>query len=520
MMNNMNHPSYYQVHNHESWRPGQLDAIQKIIRTRKQIVIASAPTGSGKTSIGAALGSRGSAVRALTHTRALQRQYSEYDFEVLHGMAAYPCALNSIFNASLCAHSQKMTNCPMASSCEYLTQREVTKKHHRQALSYAYYLLAGWPKSNMVEYLYQDEAHLLPDLVREHMKIHITPKICKLLKLDVYPLAEMSSQTARRVRLTKWLSYALEKTSDELEYLEGISDKSEYQLREMLYLKKFVRPLYMSLSASYDMPDHFWFKADKDSLEVTPLTAVPFYRNLFVPDETKAVLTSATIGNPVTFAGALGLSRDDYLWIDTPSNFSSDQMPVYVYKDSPKMGYKTTPAGKRKQIDIIAKIIKERDPKKNALIHTSSIRDAKFIAEHLFSQFGDRIYLPDENTSTTRKVHDWRTRISKKPGTITLAWSFHAGLNAPEVDINIIQKVPFAPLNETGKALMGLNPKLYAWNAANKVEQAAGRIRRGDPEHYEFPMLGERKHVAIVDMNFNRVKKQTSNHFQRCVNYV
>lgn len=518
-MMNHPHPANYNIP-HDHWRVGQYEAFQNILKSNRQFIIASAPVGSGKTMISAALGSQGRSTRALTHTRQLQDQYRKYHFDVLYGMAAYPCALNSIFQADMCAYMEKMPDCPASKHCQYLIQREFVKKSDRQSMSYAYAMLATWIESNSVDYVYQDEAHLIPDIVMAHMTIEISHKDCKKLQIDPYPLAKMDSQNARRIRITGWALDSLDKMLAEIIHLSKLSDKTPYDVRKLKLYKQFYDPLLNAINACSDMPDQFWVKSDEESLKIVPLTAAPFYKKMMAKGGERFVLTSATIGNPRTFSSALGIKSNEYDWVNTPSNFGPDEMPVYVYNDAPKMRYGMSDSERKEQVRLISKIIGERNPTWNTLIQTSSIRDANWIANELARKFGDRIYVPSLKTTTSQKIEDWRMQIARKPGTITLAWSFHAGVDAPEANINIIQKVPFAPLDEPGKALLDVNPKFYKWRAANQVEQACGRVRRGEIAHYEQIGEPERKHVAILDMNIEQVKSQTSDHFVRCLNYI
>lgn len=506
---------------HEEWRKGQYEAFKNIKDAKRNIVIAAAPTGSGKSMICAALGSKGKSVKVLTHTRALQNQYLDYDFDVLYGMAGYKCELNKFFNASFCAYRSRMFECPVAHNCEYLIQREITKESFRQSISYAYYLKASWPQKNPTDYMYLDEAHLVPHLVMNYMSISITPEQCSRLGISQYPIINGDApQIMRRVKATKWCSESLHKMTNDFKELESIKDKTEYQLRKRNKLEELTSKFSLVIRAINKMPEHFFFHSDERLFRILPLTASPFFKRIFQPGGQKIILTSATIGNPRTFAGTLGINSNEYHWVNTPSNFTPEQMPIYIYRDAPRMSHANKETKMLKQIDIIKAILRARDPSWHSLIHTSSKADAKFLAQKLSVAFGERVHLTSEETNTSKKVENWKKQINKQPGTVAISWTFHTGLDAPEARINIVQKIPFGMLDEPGKALQKLSPRFYNWSAANKVEQSVGRIRRGDLSHYESPDEHENRHVAILDMNLSIVKRETSDHFQRCLNYI
>ena len=161
----MTHPSNYGLP-HDEWRPGQLETV-KWIKDTPGTLLVQAPTGSGKSSVGAALARYG-IVRSLTHTINLQQQYEQvYGFDPIYGMRNYPCAfVNNTDSAAHCSFAEKMFECPVAEYCEYLIQRAIVRASKKQSLSYACFLQAVWPKLDNADFLYCDEAHLLPQTTK------------------------------------------------------------------------------------------------------------------------------------------------------------------------------------------------------------------------------------------------------------------------------------------------------------------------------------------------------------------
>jgi Rad3-related DNA helicase len=192
-------------------------------------------------------------------------------------------------------------------------------------------------------------------------------------------------------------------------------------------------------------------------------------------------------------------------------------MPVFTFKDMPRLGYRTKTSGWKKWGTKIADLIKGYDPAWGGLIHVSSKKQANDLANLLArSGLQDRVYIP-EGEGTKKKISNWEQRKKKVPNTVAIAYSFHMGLDAPDLKFNILGKIPFKTLDRFGKAELDHNPGFYHLWAAILSEQSMGRTRRGNPEDYEVPGRAVNKVVAIADGNYIRIKNQFSSHFQNCL---
>ena len=76
------------------WRPGQLETVEAVMQSRRRFQLVTAPTGSGKSLIAAAIaGPEPAAGVILTATKQLQDQYQADfpGFAELRGISNYPC---------------------------------------------------------------------------------------------------------------------------------------------------------------------------------------------------------------------------------------------------------------------------------------------------------------------------------------------------------------------------------------------------------------------------------------------
>lgn len=503
---------------HDEWRPGQLETVKWINRTSGTLIV-QAPTGSGKTGVGAALSKYG-IVRSLTHTINLQQQYEKlYDFEPIYGMNNYDCAmLGHGATARECIFSEAMYQCPVKLSCNYLLRREVVKNSERQSLSYAYFLNSVWTHEHHADFLYCDEAHLLPQITRDYCTMEYTPQQLMHLDLPHYPMPMPRSHAARVLIAAKWLNKVSLTVKAEYNKLADIPPRKRGRktVIKMRILFDNISRIDRSVAWATDSPQHFYASWDNEKFKLVPLTARLYFKNLFTSNwPHKAILTSATIGNPETLRRELGINY--YKFRDVPSAFTPESMPVFSYENAPRLSHSLSSAGWREWAKVVADMIKSCDPSWSGLIHVSSANQAHSLANAL-ARFGleDRVYIP-QGKGTGEKIEHWQARKKKVKNTLAISYSFHMGLDGHDDNINIIGKVPFGTLDEFGQAELDYDPDIYRHRAALLTEQAAGRIRRGQPEHYEEQGMPMRKFVAIADNNYIQLDSEFSSHFKKCI---
>lgn len=515
-------PADFGIKGHDKFRKGQLEALRFTMDSDNPIVIVEAPTGSGKSAIGVGLGSD-DGVRILTKTKSLQAQYGQlYDTDVLYGLANYDCAENAPFGADFCTFVHNMFACPSAKSglCSYINQRRRVQESPVQSLSYAYFLAASWtsdPKHD-VGYLYCDEAHEIPELITSHMSLVLDRKEVADLGLSLWPTSfKVNSQYHRRKDIQKWLAKSRNKLTEESLSLNRMVRKKPNIARRVRWLKDWAERFAVTEYMMASRPEVVFMEVSPYRLEIVPLTASLFFRDLFVGNmQHKVVLTSATIGNPKEFASALGISSFDAM--EVPSNFPPHAMPVYVPVNAPRMNHKSTDARKEAQAIIIHDLITSLHSSWNGLIHVTSIKQAEDLADRL-ARLGlqDRVWIAPRRGGTDEKLEAWKQELKRTPNLINISWTSHMGVDAGFADFNIIAKIPYQMLDKAGMVKMEYDKRYYQWQAAIMTMQAVGRIRRGVPSHYEEDGEPMRKFVAIVDANVWSLKRYYSNHFNNCL---
>lgn len=519
----MNNPIDYGIRL-AHWRPNQFEAIQGIRDSKKRFVVIEGKTGTGKTAVGMAL-AKDNIIRVVTKTRSLQDQYSNstYSGKVLYGLSAYPCALLPGFTATECVFPGDMNDCPRSGTCGYLQAKNKMITSNKQVISYAYWFTAGWlTKEEHFADLYFDEAHEIPAVTMNYLEKRFDRKWANYLKIRLPNFPHTEVQFALQMIAKKWLESSIFALKEEATYLKdhagSVDSGSNDLIKRMIKLQNEAGSMEAILYQLTHRPDEMMVIIHDDhDFTIAPLTARMFRGFLNSHKFNKATFTSATIGNPATFMGGIGFEKAVYDYIDVPSNFSAESMPVYVPPGSPRIGYNSSEQDLMQQAKIIVDIIQRCPSEWSGFVHTASISQAHAIANRMSAldpELASRVWVPGRESSSA-KIESWQTRKMIYPNTIAVSWDFWTGLDAYDEEINIVAKVPFGTLDRLGKARMELDKTFYAWEAACKIEQAAGRNRRGTPDHYEVPGEPTRRVCAVVDSSIYRVYNQFSGLFKQ-----
>ncbi len=511
---------------HDEWRPGQGEAVEEILSSKKSLITLSAPTGSGKSGILAALASELDVVRIATKARSLQNQYATdtYGGKVLYGLAAYPCSLLPGLMANDCVFPVAKKDCPNFKSCAYVIAKNKMLASRKQVLSYAYWFTAGWLQGDThPASLAFDEAHEIPGITMNFLTKEFNPKWAKWIKVRLPVFPPGAKQATLRIVVTQWLKRVLAEMDEEAAYLKNQKETDNTKLMKRLFallgeMNEIERILAQLTLRPKEM---LVIINDRDDFAIAPLNSRMFAGFLSRHMYEKAVFASATIGDPNIFMRGIGFKKGDYDFTDIPSQFSPESMPVYIPPDSPKIRFNSSEKELQKQSDIIADIILQAPENWSGFIHTASKRQSYAIANRLSANevLKKRVWVP-ELGSSSEKIEAWALKKKSVPNLIAISWDFWTGLDAPDEEINIIAKVPFGTLDVLGKARMDFDPSFYKWEAACRVEQASGRHRRGEPGHYEEPGQPTRRICAIVDKNIWRVYNQFSKLYKQRINCV
>ena len=475
----------------------------------------------------------------LIYCQLLQKEnYGDaYGWNILFGKGNYPCihsdALQNAMADDCLYVKEGMKKCPFASRCPYLVAKSIAMGSGKASLNYAYYLSTQWAHDRKsLNALVLDEAHLLSDITLDYTGITINERKRQRWELPPFPrFPENTSiffndgeQQSKEEIILDWLRevYGILNRRKAL-YEKTINTDPDVR-KKYKACDNFIRKILATVQ-SINEEKRGWFILGGrgiiiysgrkiPGIIVRPLTARYHFPMYFMDVAKTTVLMSATIGDPDTFASELGIS--DYLFRRVPSPWLPEMRPVYNLP-TPRMSKKSSQEDYEKQSDVIAEAILAQPHDWLGVIHVTRINEASNMAKRLSRRgLGERIWVPPI-AGTNLQMEAWNEHKKKCAlkhiAPIAIAWSWTEGVDLYNEKICILAKVPFPNLGDPfERARMGFDARFYLQRTAWSLQQALGRTRRGEREHYDVDGKVN-GFVAIADRNWTRVKKYLSKDF-------
>lgn len=488
-------------------RLGQSEAIDWILNSDKQYNILRAPTGFGKSPLAAAASIEFRTLALVLHKSLQSANYQDqYEFEILYGTTNYPCIEKNkskkIDQPRYTAYDCGNPDC----DCPYQRQELQCLSSLRVSLNYAKFLTSKpFVDRFEPEYLFLDEAHNLPGIVtnfvgftlnwdNEFLKSTNKIKPSSFSRLNYNETTDLFRQCAVAVKSNK------PNVSEDLKL---------WRKWKRLNQKINVVNTLIGNSAGED----WYYEADEKQLIIKPLTAKYHFKKLFgVAD--KIILMSATIRPSI--AERLGLKDHEWDYHEVPNSWPAPSRLVYDL-GGPAINYNSSEADKRENAKRILSVLSSD---KSGIIHVTSKNQATELKDKLLWNCYQEVdgmeyidfYIPPFRLSTDMQYQEWQQ--ARKPGTYCISWNFHEGVDLGEDDISITAKIPWINFSSSyEKARMEYDQQWYLEQAAMKLEQSCGRIRRGKPEHY----LPGAKQVYIADSSWYRLKTLLSDDFRKSI---
>lgn len=356
-------------------------AILDIINSSRRIYVCEAPTGSGKSLIGACVlaaqkdGTGGIyIVHSKIHQKQIQKDFPE--FMIMYGRNNYKCLKNQQKTAEDCTNDYRV--CKFRNSCPYKVAKKALEFAAYKCVNYHYYLYesnyAGMlGNTNM---LVIDEADNLEKALMDFISISFTKKM-----IDKYQLPPPKYKTSEaRYGVESWKIWASE-VKDILKYRVKtlqlrLKDKANFteldywDLKECNKLENLIKKIDMFL----EYVDETWVFDHTDKQWIfKPLWMIPELADMFLWSHAKNILLmSATFDPTDVLCNKLGIDIEDVYRPDEPipCMFPVQNRKITV-KPVANLVYKNMDGEVPKLLDEIKNIINVHYNEKG-IIHTVS----------------------------------------------------------------------------------------------------------------------------------------------------
>lgn len=501
-------------------------------------IVIAAPTGVGKTGIGAAACLWGASFEVAGHapggyylvTQKMLQDQLENDFPrfkpqfrtsagSVKSSSEYPCRQYGTCMAGGMASAAGNkeggggggSRCGQRAdkSCPYTVARSRFDVSSVAVTNYPYLFTEHMnvnvlkPRNVMV----LDEAHTLDRQITGFVEVTVDKESLDAWAPDCRPVPEMGSPD----EFADWLRQTyLITCGNRLDMLGENLQSNGYSNRKMQdefnRLKNHIGRVNHAVINMASNPGGwvFWQENVEGELKsmAKPVSAAPFVPMLIDEMSAIRIYLSAYMGPKDVFCRSLGLAPDGVAWLDLDSNFDVDSRLIHV-----------TPVGpmSRQHADqTLPKLLKmceailEAHPDEKGVIHCHTYQLGQKIYDH-FRSSGRMLF---STKASDRAAHFRLHRCNPAP-TVMLSPSITEGYSFDDdlARFQIIAKTPYGYLGDRQVAArMKIDPDWYTLQTAQSMVQACGRIVRSATDHGS---------TYILDSDFVRLYRDSNRFFPK-----
>lgn len=467
------------------FRPGQLEIAIKAANSPKYAFLLDAPTGTGKSLVGATVQKLlDKRTVYLCTTKQLQQQIlHDFPYAVtLMGRANYPCVEMPGYTADLCMSSEG--ECKRR--CAYFLAKERAIKAELAVLNSAYYLA----ESNFVgaftdvPFLVVDEIDTTEDQLMGFIELTVTAR--QLNKFGI----QMPRYKTKHESWVEWAESTLILLRPLISKEPTLWNADIHAIRQYKEVQSLVSKLEFFVRS---VNEHWVWEQNQDRWTFKPIWVANYANSVLWSKASKVLAMSATILSAPQISRNIGIQNFEYKVM--PSPFPPENKPVYYMPVANlSRGTLTTELPKlAKKVDEL--LDKHKDA--HVLVHTVSYKIRDFLSANL-KQSSSRILThgPKDRAEVLSKF-----KSSKLPY-VLISPSFERGIDLPydECRVVILAKVPWPSLGspQISARLHGSKDgqAWYTHRTISNVIQATGRAQRAVDDYCD---------VYILDSQFGRL---------------
>lgn len=463
----------------DKWRPGQEDAIERIIVNPKRVSGILQPTGSGKSAVivGAALLSK-EPTCVVTYSKALQSQYMN-DFESIgmvdiRGRSNYACELRNDYT---CEDGYN-ARCPYKGSvvCPSSLAEIKAAGSSLVVTNYAKWIASrkyGTGMSHFKRVVF-DEGHLAFNALASAMHVDITAsEMEKKLKMDMphedihlFSTWKQWSQVARVVAENE-MNLALAR-------ITGVSQPKVTWIRHYSHMRNLTRRLQILATAPVDS----WIVDETfEGFSFDPIRPGRYSEGNLLLHIPKITIISATLRPKSMFM--IGIGGVDFQFTEYPSDFDPKRCPIYyvprmrVDKNHPDLS----------ALWVLFDQIAARRKDRNALVHPTSYD--RGLELYNTSRFAPNMHLHRRGESAEVVIQKF---MKEYPGAILVSPVIGAGYDFKfkAAEWQFLCKIPFPDSrSKIVKARQDDDKEFGPYVAMQDLVQECGRIMRDKKDQGE-----------------------------------
>ncbi|MCH9657584.1 DEAD/DEAH box helicase family protein [archaeon] len=501
--------------------------IEEKIGSGYKKIILCAPTGVGKSLVGATVSNYFDSSFTVTASKHLQDQYiKDIPFlKPVKGKQNFPClklmsaekmdntrramrwglscdkgqcqeriSKNGKEMVEICKFKptikQVEENTADSQSCHYYMQKyEALVSKHSLWNYHAFFTIMKFNKKLFEEYLDRkvtifDEAHKIEDQIIQFVGFDIFSgqvDECNL-NSERYDFTDLDSM----IKLNDDMAYSYAKKIKDIKESAAFQNNPDYELITGLE-RRYDRSKQANIDIASDKDNFVVNDPIKDlngnfrTISVKPIDVSKFANSFFETEY--QMFMSATI-DKASFCENMGLQKDDVAFVDTmKSPFPVENRTIDLLNIR-RLSYGSTEEDEIEIIRTIDRIMDEHSDERG-LILTSSIPRCKKIIRHLSPKNTQRIRICHSKNEDGKTQDEVISEHASDPNGVLLSASLWEGVDLKD-DLSrfqIIAKVPYPNYTEKRtKAKMNKFPKWYTSQTLTKLLQGFGRSIRSDTD--------------------------------------
>lgn len=425
----------------------------------------------------------------LTVTKNLQDQYKNLfsDSILLKGKNNYQCNvdLNSTVDGAPCIFAPELKKkCFSQNKCSFYNDRKLGLQNKNTITNYKAYLsLPNFLKRR--ELLICDEASNLEEELISFYSLTVSYSALQVEEIVFKKI--LTDDTVEAYRWLNDINIQIENKILDLKQKFDLLKSKKNNNFDALVQKYGTRYSKLSqlLKSLNNVITHWhtcqYIIESKTSQEITfvPLNIKPLTDQIF-NNHDKVIFMSATISNHHVFTKTLGISAEDYFYIESPSSFNPEKSPIYC-SSKYSLSYQNLEKFLPHVLDMVIEICKNHKGEKG-LIHTHTHNITQALKKKIKN---DQRFLFREHGFSNEEIIETHKSL-KDLDSIIVSPSMDSGVSLDD-DLGrfqIIIKAPFLPLGSKRiKKIFDKNPEYYISKMLDTLIQMCGRCTRSEKDH-------------------------------------